>query len=110
VELENRDEFITLEDGRKLAFAEWGDPVGKAVFHFHGSSGSRLERPPDEKMLNGIRLITIDRPGHGMSDFKPDFQLLEWSDHVSALADQILPKAWPALTRSLWEWPIVLLD
>jgi pimeloyl-ACP methyl ester carboxylesterase len=82
-------ETIRLKDGRQIAYAEWGDPAGKPVFHFHGSSGSRLERPPDENMLTGIRLITIDRPGHGLSDFKPDFQLLDWPDDVTALADYL---------------------
>jgi len=26
---------IVLPDGRSLAFAEYGDPTGCAVFHFH---------------------------------------------------------------------------
>ena len=60
---------LELDDGLKLGFAEWGDSTGKPVFHFHGSSSSRLEHPPKEEMLSGIRLITVDRPGHGLSDF-----------------------------------------
>ncbi len=82
-------ETITMKGGRTLAYGEWGDPAGKPVFHFHGSSGSRLERPPDEKMLTGIRLITVDRPGHGLSDFAPGYRLLEWPDDVTALADHL---------------------
>jgi hypothetical protein len=50
MEGDKSNESIILKDGRTLAYAEWGDPAGKPVFHFHGSSGSRLERPPDEKM------------------------------------------------------------
>ena len=89
METDKSSETIVLKDGRKLAYAEWGDPAGKPVFHFHGSSGSRLERPPDEKVLTGIRLITIDRPGHGLSDFKPGYRLLDWPDDVTALADHL---------------------
>lgn len=89
MESDKSSETIKLRDGRTLSYGEWGDPAGKPVFHFHGSSGSRLERPPDEKMLAGIRLITIDRPGHGLSDFKPDYRLLEWPDDVAALADHL---------------------
>jgi pimeloyl-ACP methyl ester carboxylesterase len=89
METDKRNETITLKDGRTLAYAEWGDPAGKPVFHFHGSSSSRLERPPDEKMLAGIRLITIDRPGHGLSDFKPGYRLLDWPNDVIALADHL---------------------
>ncbi len=82
-------ETITMKGGRTLAYGVWGDPAGKPVFHFHGSSGSRLERPPNEKMLTGIRLITVDRPGHGLSDIVPGYRLLEWPDDVTALADHL---------------------
>ena len=82
---------IKLEDGRTLGYAEYGDPQGKPVLHFHGSSSSRLERPPDENILPdlGIRLITADRPGHGLSEFQPGRRLLDWPDDVAALADYL---------------------
>ena len=70
-------ETIKLKDGRTLGYAEWGDPKGKPVFHFHGSSSSRLEHPSAEAMLKGIRLITVDRPGHSLSDFCPSSGNLE---------------------------------
>ncbi|HEY63462.1 MAG TPA: hypothetical protein G4O02_02720 [Caldilineae bacterium] len=44
---------IRLRDGRWLGYAEYGDPMGKAVFHFHGSAGSRLEHPADERITWG---------------------------------------------------------
>jgi pimeloyl-ACP methyl ester carboxylesterase len=80
---------MTLQDGRILGYAEWGDADGEPVFHFHGSGSSRLERPPDPAMLSGARLITVDRPGHGLSDFQPKRQLLDWLDDVTALADHL---------------------
>ena len=80
---------LTLSDGRTLGFAEWGDPVGKPIFHFHGSSSSRLEHPPFEGSLAGVRLITVDRPGHGLSDFQPNRQLLDWPKDVVALAEHL---------------------
>ena len=83
------DQTIELEDGRTLCYAEWGRPDGKPVFHFHGSGSSRLERPPDESMLSGVRLLTVDRPGHGLSDFQAHRQLLDWPDDVAALADHL---------------------
>ena len=51
---------LTLSDGRTLGFAEWGDPDGKPVFYFYGSSSSRLEHPPFESSLIGVRLITVE--------------------------------------------------
>lgn len=85
------NQTLMLDNGRTLGYAEYGDPGGKPVFHFHGSSSSRLEHPPDESILanQGIRFITIDRPGHGLSDFQPKRQLLDWPDDVTALADHL---------------------
>jgi len=82
---------ITLRDGRTLGFAEYGDPVGKAVFHFNGSGGSRLEYPTDTSILTdlGIRFIATDRPGHGLSDPQTNRKLLDWPDDISQLADYL---------------------
>ena len=82
---------ILTRDGRSLAYADFGDPVGKPVFYFHGANGSRLERHPDESIAVslGARIITIDRLGHGLSDFQPNRKLLDWPDDVEALADAL---------------------
>lgn len=82
-------QVLRLEDGRGLGFAEWGDPAGTPVFHFHGSSSSRLERPADLGSVESVRLVTVDRPGHGLSDFQPDRRLLDWPSDVTALADHL---------------------
>ena len=80
---------LTLSDGRTLGFAEWGDQAGTPVFHFHGSSSSRLEHPIDPGSLDGVRLVTLDRPGHGLSDFQAGRRLLDWPTDVVALADHL---------------------
>jgi pimeloyl-ACP methyl ester carboxylesterase len=82
---------IQLRDGRSLAFAEWGDPAGQPLFLFHGAYGSRLERPLDEELtaFGGVRLLTVDRPGHGASDLHPRRQISDWADDVGELADAL---------------------
>ncbi len=82
---------IVLKDERRLGYAEYGDASGKAVFHFNGSGGSRLEHPSDLSILTdlGIRLISTDRPGHGISDPQPGRKLLDWPDDVGQLADHL---------------------
>ncbi|MCJ7615425.1 MAG: alpha/beta hydrolase [Desulfobacterales bacterium] len=82
---------IPLRDGRLLGYAQYGDPSGKPVFHFHGSGGSRMEHPVDESILTdlGIRFISTDRPGHGLSDLQPDRKLLDWPDDIAQLADHL---------------------
>ncbi|MDJ0497340.1 MAG: alpha/beta hydrolase [Acidimicrobiia bacterium] len=80
---------LRLEGGRALGYAEWGDASGFPLFHFHGSSSSRLERPVQPDVLSAVRLVTIDRPGHGLSDFQPDRSLLDWPEDIAALADHL---------------------
>jgi len=89
--MDKTNQILDLMDGRNLAFAEYGDPSGKVVFHFNGSGGSRLERPADLNILLelGIRYITTDRPGHGKSTAKPDRELLDWADDIAAIADHL---------------------
>lgn len=89
--MDKTNQILDLKDGRKLGFAEYGVPDGKPVFHFNGSGGSRLERPPDLNILTelGIRYISTDRPGHGNSSLKQDRELLDWPNDVAAIADHL---------------------
>ncbi len=97
------NQTLTLTDGRKLGYAEYGDPGGMSVFHFNGSGGSRLERPTDESILSdlGVRLISTDRSGHGISDSQPDRKLLDGPNDISQLAyhlgiDKFYVEGWSA--------------
>ena len=80
-----------LKDGRMLAYVEYGAPEGKPVFYFHGHPGSRLDwllfDTDDSAMELNARIIAVDRPGTGLSDFKPDREILDWPDDVIELAD-----------------------
>lgn len=80
---------ITLKDGRKLAYAEYGDSDGKPIFHFHGSGSSRLEYPPNIASMKGIRYIGTDRPRHGLSDSAPNYKMLDCADDIVQLADSL---------------------
>lgn len=78
-----------LPDGRKLGYIELGDPNGKPVFFWSG--GSRMGYPHDVSIPQalGVRLISLDRPGLGLSDFQPNRTLLDWPDDLTALADTL---------------------
>lgn len=82
------NQTIVLNDERVLGFALYGDPFGKPVFFFHGGAGSRLEHPAQVCAV-GVRIIVIDRPGHGLSDYQPERQLLDWPHDVAQLADHL---------------------
>lgn len=83
------NQTITLRDGRLLGYAEYGTPQGKPVFFFHGNPSSRLGGRLMDEAANeiNVRTIGIDRPGIGISDFKPGRQYLDWPDDVTQLAD-----------------------
>lgn len=85
------DNILRLRDGRALGYAEYGDPAGSPVLFFHGTPGSRLQRHPDASIARelGARIITIDRPGYGLSDFQPKRTLLDWPADVAWLADAL---------------------
>jgi len=80
---------IQLQDGRLLGYTQTGDPSGKPVFFFQGTPSSRLFHPDGAvTAVLGVCLITIDRPGFGLSDFQPGRTLLDWPDDVAEVADR----------------------
>jgi pimeloyl-ACP methyl ester carboxylesterase len=84
-------ETLRLEDGRLLGYAVYGDPEGWPIFYFHGFPGSRLEAQLADRVAARmrIRLIALDRPGFGLSDFKPRRTIFEWPDDVVKIADAL---------------------
>lgn len=86
-----RDTVVRLPDGRQLGYTEYGDPQGAPVFLFHGTPGSRIAFADDDPVATelGVRLITPDRPGFGLSDFHAGRTLLHWAGDVAALADHL---------------------
>ncbi|OGO50594.1 MAG: hypothetical protein A2148_04950 [Chloroflexi bacterium RBG_16_68_14] len=82
---------LTLKDGRRLGYAEYGDPNGKPLFYFHGMPGSRLEGELADAAAKklGVRVIATDRPGYGRSDFRRGRTFLDWPRDVVELADAL---------------------
>ena len=83
--------FFQLENGRKLAFDEYGDLQGRPLFYFHGTPGSRLEaiHAHEAALKHGFYIIAFDRPGIGWSDYQPGRVLLDWAKDIVAMADTL---------------------
>lgn len=83
---------ITLQDGRKLGFCDYGKPDGIPLMLFHGTPGSRV-MPWLAKAAwvdeFGLRVITPERPGFGLSDPAPGRTIADWSHDVEELADYL---------------------
>jgi pimeloyl-ACP methyl ester carboxylesterase len=86
-----RDLTVELKDGRRVGYIEYGDKTGIPVFFFHGTPGSRLMFLEDDETSKalGIRLISLDRPGFGLSTPKPNRTVLDWVDDVEEVADEL---------------------
>jgi pimeloyl-ACP methyl ester carboxylesterase len=82
---------LRLRDGRQLGFAQWGDPIGRPILFMHGFGASRLARHPADDLTAelGVRLVTIDRPGIGLSDAQPRRRVAMWAADVAQLADHL---------------------
>jgi pimeloyl-ACP methyl ester carboxylesterase len=82
---------VELDDGRKLGYSEFGDLNGFPVINNHGGCLCRLDIAPADEIAKklGVRIISPDRPGIGLSDPKADRSLLDWADDVHQLADQL---------------------
>ncbi len=85
------ERVLTSADGRPLGVAEWGTPQGVPVISLHGTPGSRLGRHHDEAMLDrlGMRVVTYDRPGYGVSDRYRGRSVVDAVSDVVSIADSL---------------------
>jgi pimeloyl-ACP methyl ester carboxylesterase len=81
-----REGSARVAGGRVIGFAEWGSPDSRPVVAFHGDPGSRLMAVGCEERADelGLRIICLERPGFGLSEFASDRTLVAWADDVAA--------------------------
>jgi len=87
----SEEQYWTDSGGRRLCFAEYGDPSGRPLMYFHGWPSSRLQGrilDAEAKRL-GLRIVSPDRPGLGRSDFAGKRSLAAWPETVAGLADHV---------------------
>ena len=89
--MDKLNQHIILKSNRKLGFAEFGNSNGYPIIYCHGSQSSRLEMHYDVSFAfdNNLRIITIDRPGHGLSDFNPQGSILSFGNDVKELTEHL---------------------
>ncbi|WP_239642043.1 alpha/beta fold hydrolase [Natrinema versiforme] len=81
--------IVTGADGRRVAYADYGDPDGTPVVVLHGTPGSRrfgalLDDPAREA---GVRLLAPDRPGYGQSSPVSDRDIADTGATVAAVLE-----------------------
>jgi pimeloyl-ACP methyl ester carboxylesterase len=83
--------YLTLPDGRRMAYADHGDPAGPVVLECVGTPQSRLPDPQQVALAHelGYRMLMPDRPGFGGSDPQPGRTLTDWPADATALMDSL---------------------
>src|SRR5260370_40092695 len=82
---------MELPDGRSLAWVEVGNPQGAPVFGLHGTPGSHRQMVIDDEPVRaaGVRFICPDRPGYGLSSYRPHRTLFDLAGDLAALAHHL---------------------
>jgi pimeloyl-ACP methyl ester carboxylesterase len=80
-----------LADGRRIGYAEFGDPDGATVLALHGTPGSRLMFALTDQAAcaRGLRIVAPERPGYGLSDFRRRTSLAQTAEDMTAFADAL---------------------
>jgi len=86
-----RDAVLSLGDGRKLGYRIFGNPGDNVVLYFHGSPGSRFEAEFVWRVVaqKNICLISVDRPGMGLSTFSTRCSVISWPGDILALLSHL---------------------
>jgi pimeloyl-ACP methyl ester carboxylesterase len=82
---------ITLPDGRRLNWHEFGDPDGAPVIYTAGTPVSGLGGASYDEAARaaGLRWISPDKPGYGASGYHRKRTLISWGDDLAALAGHL---------------------
>lgn len=81
-----------LPEGRRLGYAEYGDPSGAVVLWFHGTPGGRRQFPLTARRAAerlGLRVVLVERPGAGLSDPHAYKAVGDWATDIAHVADAI---------------------
>jgi pimeloyl-ACP methyl ester carboxylesterase len=82
---------ITMSDGRRVGFADYGTPDQTPVLWCHGGPGCRFEPGyvAADAARAGLRLVGIDRPGYGKATPWPGRTIGGWVPDALAVADHL---------------------
>jgi pimeloyl-ACP methyl ester carboxylesterase len=80
---------LSLPDGRQLGYTITGE--GCPVMYFHGTASSRLEVLLLKHLAAAgkLKIIAPDRPGYGLSTYKPRKSLQDFNSDINFLADHL---------------------
>ncbi len=82
------------------AIRGWQSGVGKTIICFHGWQDNANSFVPLSKLLPNIQLISLDLPGHGLSDhlIQPFYNLWDYLPALNEVLNQIADNSHESLT------------
>ena len=83
---------VIVGGGRRLGFAEFGQPGGRPVIWMHGTPGARRQIPQAARMAAeefNLRLIGLDRPGVGHSTPHLYENIAGFTDDMAGVLDDL---------------------
>jgi pimeloyl-ACP methyl ester carboxylesterase len=85
------DRVVRLRDGRSMGYAQYGTRDGLPIVNARGGLACRLDVAAADAVAAeaGVRLISPNRPGVGLSDPQPGRTVLDWARDVAELVDQL---------------------
>lgn len=101
---DDSSDALTLPDGRKLGYAQYGLLTGKPIFYLHGLPGARTEAACFEDLARelGARIIATDRPGIGWSSPHAGRSLLDHPKDLEELANHLKLDKYGVLVRIIY--------
>ena len=84
-------QHVRLPDGRRIDYLEFGDPAGAPAVYLHGTPSSASEARWLHRAASGqgVRLVSLDRPGYLHSEPRAGASLVGAAQDVVAVADAL---------------------
>lgn len=86
-----RRNFVTLPDGRRIAYREYGTPGGRPILMLRSTLASSLIRPKERLAVAArpVRLVVVERPGSGQSSSDPCMTYQSFARDLEIVADTL---------------------
>lgn len=92
------DRLVGLRDGRRLGLTAFGDPVAERIVLFcHPAPGAGgFDPDPPVTSSWGVHMVSVDRPGYGVSTPLPDERrpsIPRWADDLAEYIEFVIEQA-----------------
>lgn len=82
--------FVTLSDGRKMFYREYGSPQGAPAIYFHvGLAGSLVLMDLPDAAKGKLRVLVPERPGFGQSTPTSEYSFVQITRDLDEFAAQL---------------------